>query len=506
MIIDFRQGIIAYPSSGSLQRFLEFSAGYVSLNTTDGRVDVALANGSENYLLTEASDVSNAWGPIVPDVDAWLYWTLDALTGARTFGITYIQPTYGPTEPTNPTNDLHWFDTTANVMKIYRSGKWVTKIRAFACKINNANITPLGSGIAGKPFAGTQVGIVGAGVAVGRIIVDSQGQPIRRNNGELFTTEDEFFVNGSPVNTIRLEANVFQAEAVENIARYQPVKFVGFGKIALASYNDIQTTAIAMAMEDMLAGEVGTLCMQGVVTNPEWNWPTVGQELWVHGSLPGVLVATDPHVTAAGTYKQGKPAVARVITPTSIFFDQGMGGKGDKGDQGDANVPLATTTIFGISKLSVDAADAANPIVVGDNDPRNFNDRYPLPHNQAATTITTTPTGILTGANLQTNLQIINNSFVKKTGDDMSGYLTLSADPAQDLHAATKHYVDTRPLNSLSDVTTTAPANKDVLMFNGTEWVNGTVDGSLWKITQYETNIVPPSISISLNGTTLIPA
>ena len=500
MNIDFRQGIITYPSSGTNQRFLEFSNGFVSINASDGRIDVTMACGDENYLHTESVDVPAAWGPIRPNADAWLYWNVNGLTAERTFGVTYIQPTYGPTQPQSPVNDQHWFDTTTNTMQVFTSGKWIQRIRTFACKINNATITPLGAGFVGRPFAGTQVGITGVEIPTGRIIVDSVGQPIRKQNGQLFTTEDEFFINGSPINTIRLEANVLQAEAIENIARFQLVKFVGFGKVALASYNDTYTTAIAMAMEDIHQGDVGTLCMQGVVTNPEWNWDTVGKPLWIHGSIPGLMADVDPHVSNAPVYKVAKPPVARVISRSTVFFDQGLGGKGDKGDAGDANVPLATTTVFGISKLSVDAADPANPIVVGDNDPRNFNDRYPLPHNQPATSIIPSPTGILTGVNLQETLQIINDSFVKRAGDTMLGYLTLNANPAQPMHAATKEYVDTRPLDSLHDVTITNPTTNQSLVYNGSEWVNGPGGGSLWKITQYNSPASYQTLNIKLTS------
>ena len=477
MIVDFRQGIITYPASGGLQRFLTYNAGYVSISAVDGRTDVTVANGDENYLITESTSVPNAWGPIVPTVPAWLYWNIDALTAQRTFGITYSQPITGPTAPITPDNDQHWFDTVNNVMKVYKSGKWITRIRVFACRIDQNVITPLGSGIINRPYAGTQVGIVGVDIVAGRIIVDSLGQPIRKQNGHLFTTEDEFFVNGSPINTIRLEANVLHAEAVENIAKYQPVKFVGFGKVALATYDDTYVSAIAMAMEDIVGGSVGALCMQGVVSNPEWDWSTVGQPLWIHGSIPGLLTSIDPHVSNAAQYKVAKPPVARIISRSSVFFDQGLGGKGDKGDKGDADVPLATTTVFGISKLSVSAADPANPVVVGDNDYRNFNDRYPLPHNQAASTIIPSPTGILTGVNLQDTLQIINDSFVKRSGDTMTGYLVLNANPAQDMHAATKHYVDTRTLDSLQDVVLTNPQVGQAVLYDGTNWINGTVSG-----------------------------
>jgi hypothetical protein len=44
-------------------------------------------------------------------------------------------------------------------------------------------------------------------------------------------------------------------------------------------------------------------------------------------------------------------------------------------------IPKATTTVYGIAKLSVAAEDAEDPVVVGDNDERNTNNRYPTAHH-----------------------------------------------------------------------------------------------------------------------------
>lgn len=475
MILNFQQGIILHPVSNGIQQFLSYDAGYVNLETYDGRTDIVFTQGTENYLFTEASSIQHAWGPIPNGIEAWLYWDIDTRSAVRTFGITYLLPLFSTLEPTK-IEDQHWFDLTNNKMMVCKGGHWVNVIRVFACKAQGAVLTPANGSIVGMPFAGSQVGLshLTVPIVAGRILVDDAGLPIRRANGLFFTTEDEFFVNGSPANTIRLEANILHGTAKENIAKYQVVKFTEFGRINAARYNDTQESIIAMLMEDLNQEETGTLCMQGVITNPEWNWTTVGATLWIHGTQGGLLTETDPHVENALIYKIGKTPVARVISPTSIFFDQGLGGKGDKGEDGTADVPLATESIFGISKLSLAASNALNPIVVGDNDPRNFNDRYPLPHNQAATTITTTTAGILNGANVQANLAIINDAFVKKSGDTMTGYLTLSADPANNLHAATKHYVDSMTLDGLADVVLTTPTTGQVLKFNGANWYNGT--------------------------------
>lgn len=484
MNIDFIQGIITYPTYNNQQDFLKYSGGYVSVDTTRGRIDVAFSHGTENYLFTESADVTNAWGPLSTGINYWLYWDIDKQTADRTFGYTTIQPIVSSSAPQSPVIDQHWFNLTDNKMYRFYANDWRECIRVFAAKINNNIFTPLGSS-SSLPYAGTQVGVTSVGIVAGRIIVDDTGTPIRRANGQFFTSESDFFINGSPVNTIRLEANVFVGTALESIAKYQVVKFSEFGKINLALYDDEQTTAIAMSMQDINQEQVGTLCMQGYITNPEWNWTTVGAPLWVHGSIPGLLVDIDPHVSDVVNHPIGKSPVARVITPTSVFFDQGLGGKGDKGDQGSTTVPLATQSVYGISKLSVAASDPANPIVVGDNDPRNSNARVPLPHSQAASTIITTPYGILAGSDLQSNLQLINDNFVKKSGDVMTGYLTLNANPVNSLHAATKNYVDTRDLENLANVTITNPTVGQALIYTGVnnKWINGNVANSLATLT-----------------------
>lgn len=483
MNIDFQQGIITYPSSGSIQRFLipGTTSSYVTLSTDDGRTDITFAHQTENYLFTEASNTIDAWGPLPPVTDVWLYWDLDSLTAVRTFGFTSLTPLISGTQPIAPTNDQHWFDTSSKQMKVYVSANstWRNVIRVFAAKYNNGVFTPLGFGYPSKPFAGSQVGISVSGIVTGRIIVDETGAPIRRSNGLFFTTEDEFFINGSPVNTIRLEANTLNATALESIAAYQVVSYTEFGKINLATYNILQTTAIAMAMENLNQNETGTTCMQGYITNPIWNWTTVGIPLWVDGSQPGMLTDTDPHVLDPITYPVGKPPVARVITPTSVFFDQGLGGKGDKGDSTITTLPLASDTVQGIVKLSLLPDDSNDPIAVGTNDPRLIPYVHPATH--PATMITNTPVGILTGATVQDNINIIATSFVKKAGDTMSGFLTLNADPTALLHAATKQYVDTQITTAISNVT-----NNQI---NGTVF---TISGSLsvpTTVAQFNANI-----------------
>lgn len=412
MNLDFQQGVVIYPIDGGLQSFLSYSSGFVSLTTTNGHTDVTLAYGSENYLLSEPSTINNAWGPLPPSTDCWLYWDINLHTGVRTFGFTTLPPIYSSGTPASPAENQHWFNTSSRKMYVYTSGNFRETLRVFAAKVNNSTFTPLGTGFPSRPFAGTQAGLNSLNQPAGRIIVDSAGGPVRRSDGKFFTSEDTFFTNGSPVNVIRLEANVLTAVAYEPIAKFQVVKFSDFGQISLANYDDIGNTTLAMALEDLDGQEVGTVCIQGHITNPSWNWQTVGANLWV--SQGGELTDVDPHVANSFVYPNGHVPVARVITRQGVIFDQGLGGKGDRGETGLAGgVQFANTTTYGVARLSVGPAAVDAPIAVGDNDPRLSNK-------------------------------------VLKAGDTMTGPLILHGTPTSTLEAATKQYVDT----NISSITT----------------------------------------------------
>jgi len=60
-----------------------------------------------------------------------------------------------------------------------------------------------------------------------------------------------------------------------------------------------------------------------------------------------------------------------------------------------------------------------------------------------ATDIIFTPVGDIAANNVQAALAELSSEKVKKSGDSMTGFLTLHSAPALDLHAATKLYVDT---------------------------------------------------------------
>lgn len=445
MIINFQQGIVTYPMVGNQQSFLSRTGSFVSLSTTNGVVDVTFAHGTENYYHTEASNVPNAWGPIVDNTDYWLYWDINLRTAVRTFGVTVVQPVYSASTPASPVDDLHWFNTNTRKMQVFTTGQFREVIRVFAARVNNNTFSPLSTG--SYPFAGSQAGLGVANVNAGRILADADGKPIKRQSGAFFTTESLFFLNGSPINTIRLETSVQYATAAENLAKFQVVTFTNFGQISGATYTDVQESVIALVLADLQTNEVGEVCIQGIVTNHSWNWPHVGTPLWVDSS--GNLIDVDPHLSFPLSYPVGKPPIARVLTQTSIFFDQGLGGKGaDGATSSGANVTAATPVVPGIARLSITAVDPGDPIVVGTNDLRMSNARTPTVHSHPASGITVTPTGNITASDVQSALAELDTAiqaggnFVNRTGDTMTGPLVLPGEPTNDLQAADKGYVD----------------------------------------------------------------
>lgn len=320
MIINFRQGIIKYPSNGGVQQFLGRNGANISLLVNDRqRVDVTFADGSQNYLYTEIATVTDAWLSIPNSVDVWLYWDLNVKTGVRTFGSTLLQPAYGPVRPTTPVEDQHWFDTIACKLYVYStSGGWIRKIRTFAAKVNTSTFTHLGP-ISPLPFAGTQVGLTNFTVDASYIVYDELAQPIVRTNGEFLTLNSDMFVRGSSISHIKLEANAVQLLAAEPIARFNVVRLSDFDHISSASYENLTTSVCGISLEDLEPDELGLVVFQGVVTNPEWDWTTPGAYLWAYN---GVLTETDYHMVDAVTYPRAEPPIARVLSPVSIIVTQ----------------------------------------------------------------------------------------------------------------------------------------------------------------------------------------
>lgn len=451
MMNSFRQGILSYPINASQQAFLAIGAsGGIDLTVNTVPVNYTVSHGNANYLYSETSPVLGAWLNVPNDRDVWLYWDIDRRTAVRTFGFTQEQPVTSATEPTNPREDTHWYNLSDFTMYVFQGGGWRSAIRLFAARFRANTFYPLGNDPQ-RPYAGSQIGLqTDAAINIGRVLFDDSGLPILQQDGNFFTTGTRAFVGTSLVNNISVEATLVQAKAMQPVARYTVAKYANLNEIVSATYNDTQSTAIAMTLNDASASDIVSLTMQGVVTNPDWSWPTVGVPLWI--SDDGTLTLQDLNLIDTVAHPVPKPPVARVISATQVFFDQNLSGRGERGLPGTSPEMFPASNVkAGISYLSVAPQSEEFPIAVGDNDPRLTGPRTPTRHSHPSSEINTVPTGSLSGNNLSDQLQeigtMLDNLELDKlnvTGGEV-GPITSDGTPITDPRQfTTKEYVDTR--------------------------------------------------------------
>jgi len=311
MLLNFRQGVVdGQKDPNGAPFFLLNAPGGVSLLASSTSFVASVAHGASNYLISIENTVANAWtGVDNNSISHWLYIDIDGRTGAITYGSTTLEPRYGRVMPANPALDQHWFDTNGMRMKVRVEGRWTEKIRIFVAKLY------LGVAFEYVPF-GSQVGVIDPARA-GKIVFGTTGEPIRKQTGEFFTSEDDMYINGTVSAPNSLETRRTTVTAAQPLPKFAVVKFLQFGIVSLAAYEDTCSAVLGIVPESMGANTVGPVIFRGVIENPVWNWPTVNAHLWVHQN--GQLTTVDPLVSNPARGQQ--PPVARVISPTSIMFD-----------------------------------------------------------------------------------------------------------------------------------------------------------------------------------------
>lgn len=253
-----------------------------------------------------------------------------------------------------------WYDTANHRMYEYTGSVWAERIRVFAARLYNLAFSPLGT-YSPPNFTGTQIGVMNTTTRAGRVLFTDSTTPIQRDDRTFVTTEDQFFANASRVDALRLESNVARAKAAMVLAAFQVVGWTSEGTISSATYDmvgrgdpgdplppDDDTTVVGILCESLSPGETGAVIIQGVITNPDWNWldvTRVGGPLWV--SDAGTLVPQDPHFSDPFTYPIGRVPVARVLARDTIVFEQGLGGKGDRGPGGGGGISSFDVTNIG---------------------------------------------------------------------------------------------------------------------------------------------------------------
>lgn len=315
MIINFRHGLVNAPFNNLTNQpsFLVSRTSSINI-VTPSPVQLAFAHGNTNYLVSIDQPVTPAWAgfgsPAFPNgVDYYLYVDIHPTTGVITYGQSKYDLVAQPTAPRSPGVSQHWFDTTNYKTKVWSGTSWIEKIRLFVAKyVNRSTFTY-------KPI-GTQVGISGVEAATGKIVFDGFGRPLRKSNGEFFTTEDQINVAGTTSSSNALTSRILTVTAVEPIPENSVVKFVEFGRVALADYEDCDKFQLAFANNSAPTEGTLNVLTTGVIEVPAWNWTKVNRHVWV--DVNGKLTTTDP---ASGTSGRGMQyPVGRVIESNMISF------------------------------------------------------------------------------------------------------------------------------------------------------------------------------------------
>lgn len=417
MQVPFRQGIVK-----SVPNFLQLTGSTVSLVVPQpAYILVTIADGSSDYLISESSPVTNAWtGPFAIGTDYWLFWDIHPTTGIKTYGHTLHEPTEGAIAPQSPFNDQHWYDSTSHKMKVWNAvaGRWIEKIRVFAARLTNSSQL-ISMSINSPAFEGTQVGsYVSTPVLAGYLVLDNEGKALRKGNGKFFTTEDVGVAGVTNTSRVKFSSIVREAESTANMAANTIVAFTSFDVVEPADPLMVsQGKLFGIIEDDVVIGDYVNVVFEGMVSSSNWDWTPVGINAPLYIGEGGVLSTT---ATA--------PALDPIAVVSGIHSIQFGVPKVINNVVGGTTVGVMTNVAQGTGRLSLVASNPADPVVVGDNDPRLADARVPVSHTHTIADVT--------------NLQLALDDRVAKAGDTMVGTLTLSGAPTLPLHAATKAYVD----------------------------------------------------------------
>jgi len=278
MKLPFRQGIVRYQTDiNNTPTFLQLTATGVTLNVAPDPTVITFAHGETNYLFEENVTQVDAWAAPFQPVDQWLYWDMDIITGARTYGTTTVAPVDSHNQPA-PAADRHWFNLQTKKMMVFTGARYVEKLRVFAAKLDDGGVL--------IPYAvGSQAGLNQPN-NTGLILYDDEQNAVKKfdrfGRGEFLTTESALSSQFARIVNFKLENEISEALAREFIPRFYCVGYSDYNEIELAKNNVLNSNCVGIAAEDMHVGEARTFITHGYVQNDLWTWTIpVGTKLFV---------------------------------------------------------------------------------------------------------------------------------------------------------------------------------------------------------------------------------
>lgn len=234
----------------------------------------------------------------------------------------------------------------------------------------------------------------------------------------------------------------FRSTQLQNFSLSGAGAVIGDTSITLQSFADINGTLVTMA--DFGTIGYGTLEPGNGSLEEQISFSGVVQNTNGTATLTGVMSVAfvTPYTSTSGLSKTHAGSTSFVISNTSGFYNQFPAKVNDETITGQwtfTNTPIvpgtvsdASTTVKGVSKLSVAALLSTNPIVVGDNDTRLPQNAYGADSGTAnvyAITLTPAPSAYTAGqlfvfkaAHTNTGISTLNvNSLGAKTIKMASG-------------------------------------------------------------------------------------
>jgi hypothetical protein len=423
MIISFRQGIVQYEQTG----FLTVTPTHVSLVVLTTPTVVTVSHGISNYLHIEQESVSQAWGPVTPGVDQWLYWDINTLNANRTFGITRLSPVTSPVAPSSPANDQHWFDSINRVMKVWTGNHWSEKLRVFACKLVNGTI-PTSMSTQAPLFNGSQVGITET-TSTGQIMFDTISNKPLKVGSRFITTEDILSVKTLSKSDIKVAATIIEAEAQQALSAYTVVMFSDFGKIVHAASSTVNDNIPrGIIQQDVVPNNTVSVVTEGTITSEFWDWEIAGINAPLYCDDTGALVTTQvyPDQLPTAYVIDRRTIVLANISTVQEAVDGGV------------------TSLGGLTDVTLTSPQVNQTLVYNGSDWVNV-----------------TPTVAATNLDALTDVTVVapvTDQYLKFNG-------------SQWINSALPTPITS--LAALTDVTVTTPTVSQALTFDGTEWVNG---------------------------------
>lgn len=338
MRLNFRQGIVRALTVLGQPQFLEYDSinNAIVVDITSERLMVTAAYKSFNYL-HEHRETTICWGPLVwnpvwgVQPSSWryyLYWDWNRATGEVTYGYTPWARIVDSSPPAYPAIDQHWYDYSADIMRVWDGTMWQPKIRVFAGSYTNQG----GVNIEHEPM-GSQVGLFYPGTLVGE--VEGGWVIYGMDMKAILTYEGEFFTSVTDVNTyhgnfsspIKLELLSSQAIAGEAIPAYSLVTNSGDGRLFLAQNDNINFRPIGMVTQGLNPGDPGEVVANGIIYHDGWNWDNnVGKDLYC--GIDGEMLQAAP-VDGDVFIKVGS-----ILDRTSIVINIDIFGSGPTGPTG----------------------------------------------------------------------------------------------------------------------------------------------------------------------------